>query len=348
MRNLNALRLISVAAVVIAAGCKLPIGEDTKTDPANGTGSTKDWAMTIAVSHDNFSVAQGATDTMIVTITRTGGFTGPVNFEFNNSDSGIVVTAESVTTTGAVTTSRILTTVKSGHPPFSNGIYGLRAVPVSSEVEGAFADVHFSVIRKNGTFINAPLTLSIGRGQSITQRISLIRTNYNLPVPMNLFNAPAGMTATFSPNPIPGADTVTQMTLTADASLAEGTYSIGVRSSEGVPGFQGTAPVTVTVTPPGSFTFTLSTGTLAVPKNTTVPIGVIIARTNFGGAITFAVSGVPAGVTLIMNNPATTNNFQISFANGATATPGSYQVTVTASSPGVASPPPATLTLNIS
>ena len=348
MRHLQALRLVAVAAVVAASACKLPVGEGSQTDPANGSGSTQNWAMSIALAHDNFTVAQAATDTNIVTITRTGGFTGPVNFEFNNQDSGLVITAEPVSTTGAVTTTRILTAVKSLHPPFAGLVYNMHAVPVSTQVEGAFADVHLSVVRKNGTFIIAPATLSVGRGQSVVQRISIIRTNYSPAVPLNLVFAPAGMTATFSPNPIAVNDTVSQMTLTADASVAEGVYSVGVRSSEGVTGIQGTAPVAVTVTPPGSFTFGLSTGTLAVPKNATVPVGVTIARTNFAGPITFAVTGVPAGVNVIINNPATTNNFQISFGNTGTSVPGSYQVQVTATAVGVTSPPPVTLTLNIS
>ena len=305
--------------------------------------------MSIALAHNNFTVAQAATDTNVVTITRTGGFTGPVNFEFNiPPDSGITLTAEPITTTGAVTTTRILTAVRGAHPPLPNLIYNLHAAPVSTEVEGAFVDVHFDIVRKNGTFINAPTTLTVGRGQSIVQRVSIIRTNYNPAVPLNLVFAPAGMTATFSPNPIAAGDTVSQMTLTADASLAEGVYNVGVRSSEGIVGIQGTAPVAVTVTPAGTFTFSLTAGTLAVPTNTTVPVGVNIVRTNFSGPITFNVTGVPPGVNLLINNPATGNNFQISFGNTAQSVAGSYQVQVTATAPGVASPPPVTLTLNIS
>jgi len=59
-------------------------------------------------------------------------------------------------------------------------------------------------------------------------------------------------------------------------------------------------------------------------------------------------SKTPAGVNLIINNPATTNNFQISFGNIANSVPGSYQVQITATAVGVSSPLPVTLTLNIS
>jgi hypothetical protein len=340
------LALFAVACTVLS--CKLPVGGEHGDDPANGSGPTDNWSFSMSLAHDNFNVAQNSTDTNIVTFTRAGGFTGPINLQFINPDSGVVLTSEPVTTTGAITTTRLMTHVNGPHQPFATAIYGLNAMPVSDHVEPQFTNVHFSIVRKDGTFINAPATLSVGRGQSIQQRITIIRTNYTAPVPFTLvlFNgAPTGITATFSPNP--ATDTVTQMTLTADASVPEGTYSIGVRDNEGITGFQGTAPVTLTVTAPGSFTISLFTSTLAVPKNTTVPISVAINRTNFTGAITFSVSGVPAGVTTAFTNPATGNNFPISFTNGASSVPGSYPIVITATAPGIA-PVTVNLTLSIS
>jgi hypothetical protein len=348
MRHVQVLRLAFLAAALTAQGCKLPIGEAAKTDPANGTGSTNNWSFTMSLAHNNFTVAQNATDTDIVTFTRVGGFTGPINLEFMNPDSGVVLTSEPVTTSGAITTTRLLTHVNGPHQPFANAIYGLHAAPVSTEVEGQFTNVNFSIVRKDGTFINAPTALSVGRGQSIQQRVSIIRTNYNVPVPfvLALFNgAPAGITATFSPNPV--TDTVTQMTLSVDASVPEGTYSIGVRDNEGIPNFQGTAPVTLTVTPAGTISLSANLTTLAIPKNTTVPGGITITRNNYAGPVTITLSGVPAGVTTSIANPITGNNFSINFTNTATGTPGSYPVVVTASGPGL-TPVSITITINVS
>lgn len=344
MRHLHVLRLVSFAAVCITLGCKLPIGEASKTDPANGTGTVNSWSFTISPSHNDFTVQQGATDTMIVTITRVGGFTGPVNFEVNNPDSGVTVTSEPITATGAITTTRILTKVAGPHQPFASAFYSLHAAPVSTEVEGQFLDVKFSIVRKNGTFIIAPATLSVGKGQSVLQRISIIRTNYDLPVPMTLFNAPAGVTATFSPNPV--LDTVTQVTLSADISTAEGSYSIGVRANEGTT-FQGTAPVTLTVTPAGSISISTPINPLAVPKNSTVPAGINIARTNYTGPVTITVTGVPAGVTTVFVSPVTGNSVSISFTNSGSGVPGPYPVVITASGQGLTSVS-ITLTINVS
>lgn len=347
MRRVQLLRLAFLAAAFTMVSCKVPVGDDSHTDPGNGSGATKNWSFTMSLQHNNFTVAQLATDTNIVTFTRAGGFTGPINLEFMNPDSGVVLTSEPITTTGATTTTRLMTHVNGPHPPFASAIYGVHAAPVSTEVEGQFANVNFSIVRKDGTFINVPTTLSVGRGQGVQQRVSIIRTNYTAPVPFVLVlfnNAPAGITATFSPNPV--IDTVTQMTLSVDASVPEGTYSLGVRSSEGT-SFQGTAPVALTVTPAGSITMTPVLSTLAIPKNTTVPGGVNITRSNYAGPLTITLSGVPAGVTTSIANPVTGNNFSISFTNTATGTPGSYPITVTATGPGL-SPVSITITINVS
>jgi hypothetical protein len=63
-------------------------------------------------------------------------------------------------------------------------------------------------------------------------------------------------------------------------------------------------------------------------------VGITISRTNFPGPITFTVTGAPAGADVIINNPATTNNFSITFGNPPAVQAGSYPVTITASAPG--------------
>jgi hypothetical protein len=348
MRHDQVVRLALFAVAFTVQSCKLPVAGERGDDPANGSGPTDSWSFTMSLAHDNFNVAQNATDTNIVTFTRVGGFTGPINLQFFNPDSGVVLSSEPITTTGAITTTRLMTHVNGPHQPFATAIYGVNAMPVSEHVEPQATNVHFSIVRKDGTFINAPTALSVGRGQGIQQRISIIRTNYTAPVPFVLVlfnNAPAGITATFSPNPV--TDTVTQMTLNVDASVPEGVYSIGVRASEGITNFQGTAPVTLTVTPAGTISLAANLPTLAVPKNTTVPGGITVTRNNYSGLLTITVSGVPAGVTTAYPNPVAGNTFAISFTNSGTGTPGSYPVVVTATGPGL-SPVSITITINVS
>ena len=136
------------------------------------------------------------------------------------------------------------------------------------------------------------------------------------------------------------------MVLSVDASVPDGVYSIGVRSSEGT-SFQGTAPVALRVTPAGTISLSANLSTLALPKNSTVPGGVTITRNNYAGPVTITVTGVPAGVSTAIANPVTGNSFAINFTNSGTGTPGSYPVLVTASGPGLTSVS-ITITINVS
>src|SRR5437870_1855616 len=119
MQHLRVFRFGFLFSALALSSCKIPIGEPANTDPGNGTGKTQDWSFTMALAHNNFTVAQNATDTNIVTYTRVGGFTGAINLEFNNPDSGVTLTSEPVTTTGAVTTTRLMTHVGGSHGPFA-------------------------------------------------------------------------------------------------------------------------------------------------------------------------------------------------------------------------------------
>ena len=331
--------------ILLAIACKSPLGEN-KSDPANGTGSTDNWAFTLSASKAaGFTIAQASTDTVIVTITRTGGFTGAVTLTPVVPGSGFTVTVENITTSGVVTTARVLIAVPGSFGPITGVGFGIAAQPASANVQGTSINLTFSVVRKNGTFINAPGAMSVGRGQSLSARISIIRTNYTVSVPMNLVFAPAGVTATFSPNPV--VDTVTQMTLVADASVPEGVYNIGIRANEGTT-FQGTAPVVLTVTAPASIALSFPTNPIAVVGTTPVPTQVNISRTNYTGAITFFTNPTP-GLTVAFSSPvaANVNILPVTLTAAASLAAGTYTVMFSISAPGVPNTA-ATLTVNVS
>jgi hypothetical protein len=154
-------------------------------------------------------------------------------------------------------------------------------------------------------------------------------------VPFRLVNGPAGVSATFSPNPV--TDLSTQMTLLADVSVPEGTYTFGVRANEGMGTLQATAPVNLTVTAPGSIVLSLNLPTLFIKVGSSVPTGVNLTRTNFSGPVTLTFTGLPANVTVVpAANPVFNNNTSFTFTAAAGAIPGSYPITITGSGTGIA------------
>jgi len=346
--SMRVLTSLATAALVLSAMSCKAVGGDEKSDPANGSGDPHNWAYSLSFSKDNFDIKQGATDTVIVTITRTGGFTGPVTVSAFVPPGGTPPTAtiEPITSTGVVTTTRIIITIPSNFSLINGFIIGIASQATNDNVPEVTKDLHMNILRKDGVFVTAPATLSVGQGQSGGLRVSFTRTNFTAPIPMSIALAAGitGITATFDPNPV--TDTVTTMTLNVASSVALGTYNVGVRAFEGQTSLQATAPVTLTVTQPGSFTFSLSSNTLFVPRNTTVPIGITINRTNFSAPITFGVDGAPAGLGITISNPALTSSFSIGFSNTGATPAGAYPVTITASAQGVQTQT-ANLTINI-
>lgn len=324
---------VALAAVVVACGSPGGGGDDS----SHGTGDPANWTVTAVASHTELTVQQGASDTETVTVTRGGGYTGAVTFESNipGVTGGVSATIDNVATLNGVTTGRVIITIGSSFPVtgtipvlvavFANPAGSLAAVPV---------EFHVTITPKLGVFVGTLAATSVGQGSATTLNINLTRTNYTAAVPMTLVTTQAGLAATFSPNPVTGTATV--MTLTADASVPLGTYSVGVRANAGDPVYQATAPLSVTVTTPGSIGLSTNLPTLIVPKGTTVPTGVVIARTNYSGLVTLDVTGLPAGITAnFAVNPVSGNNGSVSFTASAGMASGSYPITITGSGPGI-------------
>jgi hypothetical protein len=332
MRQLNAALVSAFAVGALAAACAIP--HEDKSDPANGSGNTDNWAFTMSASKANgFTIKQGSTDTLIVTITRSGGFTGAVNLQ-TFTQGGFTVTTEPITTTGVVTTSRVIIAVPGSFPVISDIILPIHGEPASSQVMGVDLNVVFSTIRKDGVFINVVNALSIGKGQAFNTRVSIIRTNFTAAVPFNLVNAPAGVTATFNPNPV--TDTVTTMTLNIDASTAEGVYNLGVRGNEGLGLLQSTAPLALTVTPPGTVAMSFTTNPLTVLAGGSTPTTINLTRTNYPGAVSVSASGLPPGLNVALPPPVPNNSFTATFNALPSTAAGSYPITFTLSGTGLA------------
>ncbi|MES1259361.1 MAG: hypothetical protein ABUL71_02110 [Gemmatimonadota bacterium] len=330
--------VIGAALASLAVACA-SISLDSGSHDNNGTGDPANWTITATASHTELTVQQGASDTETVAVTRGGGYTGTVTFGSNipGITGGVTATLDNVATVNGVTTARIIIAIGSSFP-ITGSIPVL--VSVFANPDGQLSpgqiDFHVTITSKPGVFVTAPSTLSVGQGNATVATVSLRRTQYTAAVPMSIVSTQAGITATFAPNPV--TDTITQMTLSADVSVPTGTYSVGVRANNGDPVYQATAPMTLTVTPPGSFALTTNLPTLIVPKGSSVPTGVNIVRTNFTGPVTLAVTGLPTGLTAtIANNPFAGNAGSISFTAAVGMASGSYPITITGTAVGVAS-----------
>jgi hypothetical protein len=202
------------------------------------TGGTLGLALTPAT----LSVAQGANATSTVAITRTG-FTGDVGLTVTGAPTGVTATLDPTTATGNTSTLTVTaapnatlgaaTLTLTGTSP----IAGNRTVTLPITVTAPASSIGLTL---------APTALTIARSANARSTITLARTNFTGEVTFTAENLPAGVTASFAPNP--NTTGTTTLTLTTTAAAATGTNNITIRATgTGVTAV--TAPLALTITP---------------------------------------------------------------------------------------------------
>ncbi|MCC6927594.1 MAG: hypothetical protein IT359_01275 [Gemmatimonadaceae bacterium] len=176
-------------------------------------------------------------------------------------------------------------------------------------------------------------TLSVEQGASGSVTATIARSgSFTGAVTLSAENVPSGLSASFTPNPVAAGATSVTLAVSATAAVVAGNYSFVVRGqASGMTDQTGTVSVTVTAKPAIAMTLSAATGSVAAGGN--VSLTATVARTNFAGAVTVAVTGAPTGVT-----PAVSSNgdsHAIAVAVAASTAPGTYPLIVTASGTGV-------------
>jgi hypothetical protein len=139
------------------------------------------------------------------------------------------------------------------------------------------------------TLSSNPGSLSVAEGTSSTATISVVPVNgFNSAVTLSGSSSPSGLTVSFSPNP---ATTSSTMTVTAPASLTEGTYSVSVTGSGNGVQRETSVPVTVTASPAVTLSETSLTWGNEVVGETTGAKAFMLSST---GAATLNISSIAA------------------------------------------------------
>ena len=179
-------------------------------------------------------------------------------------------------------------------------------------------------------------TVAVNAGQTVHLTITTI-SGLNSALTLAAAGLPAGVTATFSPATIaaPGSGSVALSLITA-ATTKVGSYAFTINGTSA--GKTGTLSLPLTVAAP-SFTLAPSktSVTASLPSSTPVTLATT-AQTGFNAALTIGVSGAPAGVTTTLSAKTVAAPGSgapiLTVAVAASATPGTYQLTVTATGGG--------------
>jgi hypothetical protein len=267
------------AVALTAAG--LPTGVTASFDPASATGTTSTMTLTaaagtaaathsitvqgnasnmtqrtatlsvqvaaaptigIALNPATLSVAQGASGTVAVNLTRGGGFAGAVTVRAEGLPPGVTI-ADATIAAGANSANLTVSATAAAALAASN--ITIRAL--GSGVADATATLGLTVTAAAGFTLSVnPASLSIQQGASGTATVGLARTGgFTGAVNLTASGAPGGMTVSFNPASVT-ADQST-VTVSTTSAVAPGTYALTIQgAATGQP--NRTATLTVTVT----------------------------------------------------------------------------------------------------
>jgi hypothetical protein len=176
----------------------------------------------------------------------------------------------------------------------------------------------------------SPASQSITRGQAATYTVAITSTGgFTGTVTLTASGLPSGASAAFSSPSVTltsGSTGSSTLTISTTSSTPTASSTITVKGTSG--NVNGTVSAGLTVNAPLSSTLTMSAtpASVTMAPGSTAVFTVQLARTNFPGAVTFAVlGGLPSGATATFTpNPTTGNSSSLQIITPATTSDGNF------------------------
>jgi hypothetical protein len=233
------------------------------------------------------TIYRGQSGTYTITITPLNGFSGSVTL----STSGLPTGATGVFTRNPVTpsnySSTLIVSVSASAP---TGDFEFKFTGVSGSLTHTTAAIHLKIQplpKESFTLGASPSSVTVAAGSSATYTVSITRTKISDPVALSIgSDLPAGVTASFTPNPAPGNSS--SLVLATSSSTPNGTYLFEINGTKGK--FETGTTATLVVTS-GAQNFTISGNAISLlyPGGAISPINLAFQNPN----------GVPITVTSV-------------------------------------------------
>lgn len=291
-----------------------------------------------------YDVMAGSNLVMTVNNTVTGGFDSAIAMSASTTQSGLTATISPSTVAAPGSGTYTLTLSAAASVPA-----GQYPVTLTGTGGGLTRTITWEVYVTNFTVSASPASLTVSPGSNGTSTITL-NNSYGTPsastMSLSAAGQPSGVTVGFSPaTAFPNTTTNSTMTVTVPTSTPPGIYSITVTGTmSGGP----TQSTTITLTVSG-VTAGASPTSISVAQGNSGSVSV----TAYGygsGAPALTVAGLPTGVTDSFTYAGDTcpwcTQAALTFNVASTTLPGSYPITIMASSTGLTSAT-TIITLNI-
>jgi uncharacterized membrane protein len=279
------------------------------------------YAPTFSLSANNVSLGQGSSTTSYVYVNAQCGLVSGVNL----SVSGLPASVTASFSANPATSFSVLTLTAS-----STAAPGAYSVTLTGTSGSVTATTTFTVVVNTQSFTLSAGSVNIGQGGSATSYVS-VNGQYGLVSGVNLSvsGLPAGVTASFTPNPTTGTSSVV---LTASSTAALGQYNVTITGTSGA--LTATTNVVVGVYAP-SFTLSNYSGVSINQGASGTSYVNLNYQYGFNGSISLAAYGLPSGATVsFATNPITSSASQslLTVTASSAASPGQYNVTIAGTS----------------
>src|SRR5581483_7026293 len=193
----------------------------------------------------------------------------------------------------------------------------------------------------------SPSSQSVQAGGSVSYSSTISGINsFSGAVNLSASGLPNGATASFSPASVNGSGS-SQLTIDTTGSIAAGSYPFSVTAASGA--LTHTVSLTLIVSPAADFSLALTPSTQPVQPGSTVNyMATVTPQNGFAGITDLALSGLPAGASASFTPQSITGtgSAQLTVTTSTSTPPGSYPLTVTATSGVLSHAAKATLTVS--
>ena len=181
----------------------------------------------------------------------------------------------------------------------------------------------------------SPQSINIAQGSASYITTTLVRSGgFSGVVSLTISGSPNGVSATMDPAQLSGTTTVSRIDLTVAPTAALGTTTVTMTGSSGDK--QSVATFNLIISPPSTYTLSLTPAALTIAAGTSTSATVNIERSNFTGVVALELLDAPSGVVWGFSpTPAGLNTSALDIAVGANVAPGNYPIRIRGSGPGV-------------
>ena len=206
--------------------------------------------------------------------------------------------------------------------------------------------VNFPVVSgPNFSLSASPSSLTVTQGSSGNSTITVTPSGgFTGSVTLSNSALPSGVTASYSTNPTTGTSVVT---FTASSAATTGTSSITITGTSGTLSHTTSISLTVNATATPNFSLSASPSSLSVTQGSSGNSTITVTPSGgFTGSVTLSNSALPSGVTASFGTNPTTSTSVLTFTASSTATTGTSTITITGVSGTLSHTTTISLTIN--